>query len=654
MSSLSQLIPLLPSTPYLLAYTLPLLLISLILSFAGTFLTLDRSRSFPPQGTGKAYTSLAIPGALDGPKTKRKLSWALEGGAGGLMGGFVFGVHLSTVLALLIPVTTASASLSPKSFLAIWILSSIVTTPLAGRYRYVAYLFFGVSGGTMTSLALCVIVHPSLHSRVVLISVFLPLFSILVLILASIPRLSNAFFHPFLRICTASTGAFGVILSIALLLHPQQSGWANVWERLWTKDGEGWGTAREQGLSAAFFVFFAAGIAVDWALKRWIGECPDEKWDNYLAHYAANLPNRADRAGTFQPLTSFWDRIFPSSSAPSTPFGYPNHKKGGSKDILFPNEVDLKNHLPLPLPVTMHNMGPGKLSKKDSKSNEDQVLLQPIPTRAETLKKSRQKGFAAWRKRGDRIVSGARKPVKFGADLSSDDDSDDDEENTKKNPSSPSTPTMQYKRPNGRPFALGQQPPSESYSSSTPTLVEGRVERARQERRKDSKLEALATLDYEKEIESVKDKLRPKGQKGGNADEEVDYSDYEEDLSALKGKADVTSGGEQWSPAFLKRHQSQSLSTTTPPLVAPGAVPVPATPSLIRAIDRIAVAQRDAYGFPAVNTSHQSPSQATSIPKDARGDLDALVNMEAGAKKEKDRAPRWEEFWREVRQKAQA
>jgi len=53
-------------------------------------------------------------------------------------------------------------------------------------------------------------------------------------------------------------------------------GWANVWERLWTKDGEGWGVPREQALSAAFFIFFAAGMVADWALKRWVGECPDE------------------------------------------------------------------------------------------------------------------------------------------------------------------------------------------------------------------------------------------------------------------------------------------------------------------------------------------------------------------------------------------
>lgn len=46
---------LLPTASFLLVYSLPLLLISLLLNFAGAFLTLDRSRSFPPQNL-REYT----------------------------------------------------------------------------------------------------------------------------------------------------------------------------------------------------------------------------------------------------------------------------------------------------------------------------------------------------------------------------------------------------------------------------------------------------------------------------------------------------------------------------------------------------------------------------------------------------------------------
>jgi hypothetical protein len=161
----SKLTLLLPTTPYVLAYTLPLLLLSVLLTFAGTFLTIDRSRSFTPRSDASSYSSL--PGAFDYPKKKRRFSWLLEGGIGGWRAGTLlvvclffhinickciltiasFQVHLSTLLVLLIPATSSSAALSSKSFLAVWILSCIVTTFLAGRYRYAAVLLASTSGG---------------------------------------------------------------------------------------------------------------------------------------------------------------------------------------------------------------------------------------------------------------------------------------------------------------------------------------------------------------------------------------------------------------------------------------------------------------------------------------------------------------------------
>ena len=91
--TLPQLPPLLPTTPYLLAYTLPLLLLSLVLTFAGTFLTLDRTRSFPSSsGAGSTYAPLPIPGGFAKKSTKSLASkWVLEGGVGGLIGGYAFG-----------------------------------------------------------------------------------------------------------------------------------------------------------------------------------------------------------------------------------------------------------------------------------------------------------------------------------------------------------------------------------------------------------------------------------------------------------------------------------------------------------------------------------------------------------------------------------
>lgn len=78
---------LLPSTTYTLIYALPLLGASIVLAFAGSFLTLDRTRSFPPQ-----YDS--IPGDFFQQKRSRKFYWLLEGGIGGLAIGYVFGRKL--------------------------------------------------------------------------------------------------------------------------------------------------------------------------------------------------------------------------------------------------------------------------------------------------------------------------------------------------------------------------------------------------------------------------------------------------------------------------------------------------------------------------------------------------------------------------------
>lgn len=95
MTSTPNLISLLPSTPYTLAYSLPLLLLSFVLTFAGTFLMLDRSRSFPPSAD---YT--ALPGAFEKNK-KRKFVWFLEGGAGGLVCGYTTGCKSNLVLKMI-------------------------------------------------------------------------------------------------------------------------------------------------------------------------------------------------------------------------------------------------------------------------------------------------------------------------------------------------------------------------------------------------------------------------------------------------------------------------------------------------------------------------------------------------------------------------
>jgi hypothetical protein len=85
---------------------------------------------------------------------------------------------------------------------------------------------------------------------------------------------------------------------------------------LWVHDDIQWGSAQEKGLNAGFFLFLASGIGTNWWLRFKFGENPDQKWDNYLAQYVANLPAESNRAGIFHPFTSMW-------SKPPAPFKDP-------------------------------------------------------------------------------------------------------------------------------------------------------------------------------------------------------------------------------------------------------------------------------------------------------------------------------------------
>lgn len=157
-------------------------------------------------------------------------------------------------------------------------------------------------------------------------------------------------------------------------------------------------------------------------------------------------------------------------------------------------------------------------------------------------------------------------------------------------------------------------------------------------------------IDVEKEMEQVK--------AGFAAPDPLDYSDYEDDItSSLK---DREAAG--WSPEFLRRHSVSGGSSTTShrtavneakQLVAPigptplgGAVPV--TPSLIKALDRLAVAQQDAFGAssqvrPGLPPSHASESVVMSgLPKPQ-----PRIIFEGDNKLQ-----RWDAFWNEVRDKA--
>lgn len=183
----------------------------------------------------------------------------------------------------MIPCLSSSAPLSPKSFIPVWLLSAFVTTFPSGRWRYGALIASGISGGCVffppppayaysgsrstLSLALAVILHPSLLTRIILTVIITP--SLTVLTFLPLRR----FQHSFLRLSISSAGAFGVVLCIGLLAGVES--WANVWERFWVAEGE-WGSSSEKGLSAAYCFLISCGMMCDWMLRHKFGENPDQ------------------------------------------------------------------------------------------------------------------------------------------------------------------------------------------------------------------------------------------------------------------------------------------------------------------------------------------------------------------------------------------
>lgn len=492
------------------------------------------------------------------------MKWfSLRGGVGGLASGYVFGLQLSTFLALLAPAVSSSAPLSPSAFFAIWILCCSIATIFGGLYLYCALLFSGIIGGASLALATSVMVHPPLGARQVLVPLLSSSFPVVIL-LTCIPRLSH-FLRPASRVATASSGAFNLVISIALL--NRVGPWENVWERLWISDGHGWGTSRESGLSAAYCIFLGIGLGADWALNRWLGECPDEKWDHCLASYTSDLPNDTSRAGKFRPIPpSYFSRFFRS------------RRKAG---IHYPS--DGKPFWPLLASP------PKDLSfKKFSFSDSLEELPYVNPSTGRSYFKELHTSSISPPKKAKTRKTGRTPPVKFGTSS----DSSDDGSDTAYSPN---------------PLHDNTQHRNLSMRTRTPTFVaDGGPDRA---------------------FEMNQTKIVPGVMEYSDDDMKVPTQDplFKE---AKESSAWPASGNLQTSGLFA------SLAA------------VPATPSLIKAIDRVSAAQLHAYSIQNTipfTTGESFTPNANGTKVTAFG-----INEEIKAMQE----PQWDDFWKDVRRKA--
>ena len=308
-----------------------------------------------------------------------------------------------------------------------------------------------------------------------------------------------------------------------------------------------------------------------------------QKWDSYLAHYTQNLP---DRAGQFQPLVSIWTRLF--AKAPTTPLV--------ADEVIFPNDDVLKSSITSPL----------KLQKRPSISKPPiypgaQSQFQPPPVHIKNGRSQRTR---------EKMGKKTRDLVKFGVDVySSDSDSD-------------------LKMPLERPWLEKRHSSSVGFSASL------------------RKIQDDDPIVVEKDIVKGKVSL-------GKYNPVPEYSDFEDNVTSATAR-DKERDSPNWSPEFLRRHGESGGSSTMslrtavehqslPYSPAPeGATPV--TPSLIKAFERIAIAQ-DATSGPGKNpglpySQSSEPAIASGLPKVQIPSIPAF------------QAAKWDTFWQDVRDTA--
>lgn len=506
------------------------------------------------------------------------------------------------------------------------------------------------------SLGLSVLTHPSLSARIILSSIMVPLVTILVLLPLVVQPLQDRFQHAMTRFTTSCVGAFSVTMAIAILTRsPLSSSWANAWDRLWIANGAGWENARERGLDVLFCALWATGAAADWALNRWVGQDPDEvscttssitnpqsnalqKWDSYLADYTSTLPNLDDRAGNFQPLKSWWasllvtlhlskdsssesvaplDIIFPSDAelARKAPYGqipgglFPDDEK--RRDTLYMTKDELQSSVtPLAYNWTSDaedgNSGGGILKKVRTTKGRGRGFTPVYSSDAEDNDEcsgdelpgvNRRPSFRKGKKEWRADPKGGRKPVKFrphsgSLTTSSEEDSSDDD--TLATPISTPAKGIRIRTTpvrsdsvatsmSGTTMVLPSATPSYDGSEQHHLVIDVEKEKAR-----------LAGLKGSFGAVGQPRSRSPVGAPDYSDVEEVDVTNALDYLPTKRARPNVDREA-NWKPMFLKRATEGQTDGNGVPL---GAVPM--TPSLMNALNRIAVAQTHAFGSDAL------------------------------------------------------
>lgn len=258
----------------------------------------------------------------------------LAGGVGGVVVGFLFFSFLATVVASAICVSQVK-SISSTSFFIIWLLPGLLGAFFAGHWPLFARAFTGLLSGAC--LTLIVTAMFGIHTLIIR-AIFIGICTSLITAPLLLPRRNAIHFH-LLNICTSLIGAVTFLDGVGLFAPSRASAdsWIDLWVLLFAIDGstseasasKKWGTSAFKGFIAGAVLSAVVGFLFEFLFHKHAAEDPDMEWNNYLGSFTQRLENHEssdpqDRAGSFEPAPSAWQKFSRAFSTPVRPAAYGN------------------------------------------------------------------------------------------------------------------------------------------------------------------------------------------------------------------------------------------------------------------------------------------------------------------------------------------
>ncbi|GAA5968168.1 hypothetical protein JCM3765_003690 [Sporobolomyces pararoseus] len=526
----------------------------------------------------------------------------LRGGVGGVFFGSTALGLLVTLLTLFIVSRQNEASLGSWATLSIIVLCSSPGAIAGGRWAWVSRSSVALIGSTSLSLLLIVSFHiSSFLTRIILTIVFLVL-SLLVIHL----RFTQRFAIPIL---SALSSSFLLVLAIDIFVH---LGFIDSLGLLVKSNGVGSGGGEakelvvEKGLIAGWWILSIASAG--WQTWWGLGIEGQELWDDYLARYLPTL----DPLGTHLPPLSFTDRIRSLFSS---------KRKTSNRHEIFTKLSQRTNRRTTPWDDI-----------DDEEEGDDEFDYEKGLARVKSERRIRKRGEGSdtWdsevetlasRKKPQRSANprnGSSKPAQYGA-VSSSDEEEQEEEGE-----------------GGGIWSVGKGMDSKSTRSfgalSGSTLATGLERRGGEN-------------EFEKATRAISNTSSPTTTTNQNHSSPA-FSSRDRHLDRLEEADRATSKRGSLLGRLFRHSTSSSLSPSSPyrPEFNPNndserkMNSVPATPSLITAIERVNAAQR------------QAREQRLHLPELER--IDSQATQVDSVEDRRSRRASMDEFWKSVVEKA--